>query len=191
MEQNARSNFPQSPQILSESKFADFNGGLVGIEGEPEGFKLLTRCDSAFQTCTFARAHCSLQGLEHFGIDFLLTNQKKLIHNVCLDYNYYCMKYSLNALVQPPTWFKCYESINYCLETGYNRYWSRQNVLGVFSILVTNVVFYSVMFFSGIKNCTVAKMKLMLWEIIFGQCQLQSLINRDREGELAAADFAI
>ena len=33
MEQNARSNFPQSPQILSESKFADFNGGLVGIEG--------------------------------------------------------------------------------------------------------------------------------------------------------------
>ena len=99
MEQNARSNFPQSPQILSESKFADFNGGLVGIEGEPEGFKLLTRCDSAFQTCTFARAHCSLQGLEHFGIDFLQTNQKKLIHNVYLDYNYYCMKYSLNALV--------------------------------------------------------------------------------------------
>ena len=99
MEQNARSNFPQSPQILSESKFADFNGGLVGIEGEPEGFKLLTRCDSAFQTCTFARAHCSLQRLEHFGIDFLLTNQKKLIHNVYLDYNYYCMKYSLNALV--------------------------------------------------------------------------------------------
>ena len=45
---------PQSPQILSGSKFADFNG-RGGMERG--GFKLLTRCDLAFHSNLHTLAH--------------------------------------------------------------------------------------------------------------------------------------
>ena len=48
-----KGNFPQSPQILSGSKFADFNGGIEG----GGGFKLLTRCDLAFHSNLHTFAH--------------------------------------------------------------------------------------------------------------------------------------
>ena len=50
-------NFPQSPQILSGSKFADFNGGIEG----GGGFKLLTRCDLAFHSNLHTFAHLLAQ----------------------------------------------------------------------------------------------------------------------------------
>ena len=187
LQQEGNSNFPQSSQILSGSKFADFNGR----GGEVEGIQIthsLWLGLSNLHICTSALLSAKTRT---FWNRFFANQPKKIIHNVCLDYNYCCMKYSLNAIVWPPTWFKCYESINYCLETGYNRYCSRQNVLGVFSILVTNVVFYSVMFFSGIKKLYCGQDEVDALRDYFWPMPTPESHQSWSRGGLAAADFAI
>ena len=112
-EENVQQNFPQSRQILSGSKFADFNG-RGRIEEGGGGFKLLTRCDLAFHsnlhTCTkllvsllllhtLALLHNNYtRSLQTWGTHEKVLCDRSTIHFADFKFNYYCNNTSISSL---------------------------------------------------------------------------------------------